>query len=288
MPFCPQCGVDNPDSARFCDQCGAALVSVAANAPASVATSAPAASTMPPVQPVPVAANQPLVVGPTVCAQCGATAIPGEAFCDNCGAPLNAPARPAASVPVPPYSPGLPPQPVYPSPQPAMTGSAPVASVANTPPAASTLHAPPSYTSGPAAAPSYTGSVPPPYAGNVPTPPPAPVTPLRTSLAPARMVAVASGAVLQLPNVTQAVIGRNDPVSKFFPDIDLTPYGALEGGVGRRHARLFIHEGQLMVEDMDSTNGTLLNGQKLASRQPQLVRDGDHLQFGKLLLRIQF
>ena len=29
MPFCPQCGIDNPANARFCDQCGAALIPVA-------------------------------------------------------------------------------------------------------------------------------------------------------------------------------------------------------------------------------------------------------------------
>lgn len=26
MPFCPQCGVDNPAGARYCDQCGAMLI----------------------------------------------------------------------------------------------------------------------------------------------------------------------------------------------------------------------------------------------------------------------
>ncbi|HRC76531.1 MAG TPA: zinc ribbon domain-containing protein, partial [Kouleothrix sp.] len=39
MPFCPQCGVDNPASARFCDQCGAALIPVPA-APAAATTPA--------------------------------------------------------------------------------------------------------------------------------------------------------------------------------------------------------------------------------------------------------
>ena len=106
-------------------------------------------------------------------------------------------------------------------------------------------------------------------------------------LAPARLVVVATNAVLPLPNSTQAVIGRADPVSKFFPDVDLTAYGALESGVGRRHARLAVEQGQLMVEDLDSTNGTLLNGQKLAARQPQPLKDGDQIQFGKLVLRIQ-
>ncbi len=99
MPFCPQCGVDNPPAARFCDQCGTALIPTTASAAATVPASAPTAA-------------------PTVCPQCGAAAIPGEAFCDNCGAPLAAPARPAATVPAPPSSATVPPQPVYQPPQP--------------------------------------------------------------------------------------------------------------------------------------------------------------------------
>src|SRR5512145_3478917 len=97
MPFCPQCGIDNPSAARYCDQCGAALV------PAAAAPAAPATIAVPPPS-----------AGP-VCAQCGAGAIVGEAFCDNCGAPLNVPPRPMADVPVPPYSSGLPPQTTYPA-----------------------------------------------------------------------------------------------------------------------------------------------------------------------------
>jgi pSer/pThr/pTyr-binding forkhead associated (FHA) protein len=40
-----------------------------------------------------------------------------------------------------------------------------------------------------------------------------------------------------------------------------------------------------MAEDMDSTNGTLVNGQKLAPRQPHPLHDGDTIQLGKLILR---
>jgi hypothetical protein len=81
MPFCPQCGVDNPESARYCDQCGAMLIPVPAQ------TTAPATA---PATSVPA-------IGPTVCPQCGQAAIPGEAFCDNCGAPLSAPSRSGCS-----------------------------------------------------------------------------------------------------------------------------------------------------------------------------------------------
>jgi pSer/pThr/pTyr-binding forkhead associated (FHA) protein len=98
-------------------------------------------------------------------------------------------------------------------------------------------------------------------------------------------VIVATGAVLPLPGALQAVVGRADPVSQFFPDVDMTPHGALDQGVGRRHARLFIATGQVMLEDLDSTNGTLLNGRRLAARQPEPLRDGDQITFGKMAVR---
>lgn len=247
MSFCPQCGVDNPPAARYCDQCGAMLIPVAA----------PAAT---PAQPAPAA----LVTSSPVCPQCGTPATLGEAFCDNCGAPLSAPSRPVAPVPASPSSAGVPRQPSYPPPQPA------VPTPAYTPPPT------PSYT--PPPTPSY-------------TPPPTPVyTPpavQRTALAPARLVVVSTGAVLALPAAVQATIGRADPVSQFYPEIDLNPHGALDNGVGRKHARLFILSGRIMVEDLDSTNGTQINGQRLSARQPQALANGDTLVVGKLALRLQ-
>lgn len=254
MPFCPQCGIDNPDNARFCDQCGAALIPVAA-APAP-----PPAAIQPPVAPMAPAVAAPAVPsssGSVVCPQCGTTAIPGEAFCDNCGAPLNAPVHPASPSAPPAYSTGVPPQPAYPAPQPS----------SYVPPASSGKRLPTT-----------------PIAPTAP-PPIAVSTPMRAVLAPAQLIVAASGAALPLPNAAQAIIGRGDPVSNFFPEIDLNPYGAIENGVGRRHIRLFVQAGQVLIEDMDSTNGTLLNSQKLAARQPQLLRDGDQISVGKLLLR---
>jgi pSer/pThr/pTyr-binding forkhead associated (FHA) protein len=108
---------------------------------------------------------------------------------------------------------------------------------------------------------------------------------VRTSLASSRLVVVATSAVLALPAGTQAVVGRGDPVSNFFPDVDLTPHGALDMGVGRRHVRLFIQSGQVMVEDLDSTNGTQVGGQRLAPRQPQPLRNGDRILLGQLELQ---
>lgn len=257
MPFCPQCGSDNPASARFCDQCGAVLIPVPA-APGATIPAPVVPQAAPAAAPAPGAAS----AGPSVCPQCGTAVIPGEAFCDNCGAALLGPARPAAGAPAPglPYG-GVPPQPSYPAPQPVT--SAPQ----------------PSYPAPQPATPAPQPAVRPP----VVTPP----APARTTLAPARLVAQPGGAVIALPVAASALLGRADAVSNFFPDVDFTPHGALEHGVGRRHARLFVQDGQVLVEDLDSTNGTSLNAARLRPGQPAPVKAGDLLRLGNLTLRVE-
>jgi hypothetical protein len=276
MPYCPQCGIDNPATAHYCDQCGAALIPVTAAA-------APTSSGLPAAPPP---------AGPVICPQCGASAIPGEAFCDNCGAPLSAPLSAQASppAPAPPYSAGVPAQPVYPPPQPAQQPVPPPDQRQPPPPIfyeSPTPIGPPPPVGPPTLPPRHLPPLPD-QASQPPTQPMPQVPPAaapRAALAPARLVIAANGATLPLPNSAQVIVGRADPVSKFFPDIDLTPHGALDHGVGRRHLRLFVQGGQVMAEDLESTNGSLINAQRLAPRQPQPLRDGDTVQLGKLILR---
>jgi pSer/pThr/pTyr-binding forkhead associated (FHA) protein len=73
-------------------------------------------------------------------------------------------------------------------------------------------------------------------------------------------------------------------VSGIFPDIDLDQHGGQDAGVGRRHAQLILQGGQVFIEDLDSVNGTVLNRQKIAPRQPQPINDGDEIRLGKMVL----
>ena len=45
-------------------------------------------------------------------------------------------------------------------------------------------------------------------------------------------------------------LGRLDPASDVFPEIDLTNDNGLERGVSRRHARILKREGTVVVEDL--------------------------------------
>ncbi len=51
--------------------------------------------------------------------------------------------------------------------------------------------------------------------------------------------------------------------------------------VSKEHARLDRGDGGLVVEDLGSTNGTFVNGQKLAARVKHTVRPDDAVRFGR-------
>jgi hypothetical protein len=84
----------------------------------------------------------------------------------------------------------------------------------------------------------------------------------------------------------QLVIGRAVSDASDDVDIDLTLYGAQRQGVSRRHV-MIIKEGSLLkVADLGSTNGTYLNGVRLQPSQPRLLRTGDRLSLGELVLKV--
>jgi len=127
----------------------------------------------------------------------------------------------------------------------------------------------------------------------VPSIPPAPVPPRQPEpVIGIPLVAIRGSLVIQSANATVTippgkqviVLGREDPVSGVFPDIDLDPYGAQEEGVGRKHAQLVMRGGDICLEDLESVNGTVVNKQRLVPRQPQPIKDGDELRLGKMVM----
>ena len=56
--------------------------------------------------------------------------------------------------------------------------------------------------------------------------------------------------------------------------------------VSRRHCMLRVRDGYVTVEDLGSSNGTLLNGEPVEGRQ--VVRPGDRLRIGPLTLVVEY
>ena len=82
---------------------------------------------------------------------------------------------------------------------------------------------------------------------------------------------------------TELVIGRADHGGKK-PDIDLTGLRGIEQGVSRRHARIVRAGDDAALEDLSSLNGTFVCGHRLTPGRPEVIRPGDELQFGKIVL----
>jgi pSer/pThr/pTyr-binding forkhead associated (FHA) protein len=102
-----------------------------------------------------------------------------------------------------------------------------------------------------------------------------------------KLVVQSDGASFDLAGKTEVLIGREDPVSNIYPDVDLTEHGGEEGGVSRAHAKLYISGDQYSVEDQSSTNFTFVNRQKLVPKTPTPVHDSDEIRLGRVILKFQ-
>ena len=87
------------------------------------------------------------------------------------------------------------------------------------------------------------------------------------------------GAVVQ-PTLT---LGRqsNSP-----NHVDLESYGAFDQGVSRIHARITQLERGFAIEDLDSSNGTYVNGRALLKSQKATIRNGDELRLGEMRMHV--
>jgi hypothetical protein len=100
-----------------------------------------------------------------------------------------------------------------------------------------------------------------------------------------RFVVRDTGAEISLPMAEgEYIIGREDPVSNVFPEVDMNPFDGEHLGVSRRHAQLTIEAGLVFIQDLDSTNFTFVNRQKLAPQTPTALSNGDEVRLGKLVM----
>ncbi len=84
------------------------------------------------------------------------------------------------------------------------------------------------------------------------------------------------------------LLGRRDPMSNIFPEVDLSKFDP-QTKISRRHARIWRDGNKFLVEDLGSSNGTILmpvvnEAFRLVPNQPQVLTNGDRLKLGDTTL----
>lgn len=81
------------------------------------------------------------------------------------------------------------------------------------------------------------------------------------------------GGEFPLENGQEIVVGRSS-------DLDMV---LVEEMVSRRHARIQVRDGMITIQDLGSTNGTFVNGEKIRHAQ---LREGDRVLIGTSILKV--
>ncbi len=97
---------------------------------------------------------------------------------------------------------------------------------------------------------------------------------------------VSSGDVISLLGRDNFTLGRSIEGQAVIPDVDLAKYDAFDQGLSRMHAELRIEKDGVFVIDLDSANGTIVNGKRVKGQETSRVHHGDIIQLGRLRLQI--
>jgi serine/threonine protein kinase len=75
------------------------------------------------------------------------------------------------------------------------------------------------------------------------------------------------------------ILGRNSSTKGILNDIDLSDLD-VKKIVSRRHAMIQRNNHDFLLQDLESRNGTFVNGERLAAGQPYTLVSGDVIEFG--------
>jgi pSer/pThr/pTyr-binding forkhead associated (FHA) protein len=91
---------------------------------------------------------------------------------------------------------------------------------------------------------------------------------------------------LSIPIQDRMVVGRGGGEDDS-PDIDFSAFGAGVLGMSRHHAVFSYLDDALYIEDLNSTNGTRINGFTIPPERTYRLRNGDELEFGSFRVSVR-
>jgi len=92
---------------------------------------------------------------------------------------------------------------------------------------------------------------------------------------------------VKLPEDKVVTLGRSDPSFDGFM-LDLTAHQAVERGVSRVHAKLHMQGDDVFLTDLDSRNGTFINGKRIEANKAVKLCKGHEIQLGNLPIQVMF
>ena len=97
----------------------------------------------------------------------------------------------------------------------------------------------------------------------------------------------AASSTLSVPLKERLVVGRGGAGEGETPDLDFSAFNAAAQGMSRYHAVFTYREDALYIEDLNSTNGTRINGKTIQPEQSIRLRNGDELEFGSFRVSVR-
>ena len=97
-----------------------------------------------------------------------------------------------------------------------------------------------------------------------------------------------SGKLISNRVARELIVGRADNITDYIPEVDMTEHGAYRLGLSRRHAVIQREGNRLVVKDLNSRNGTFVNGAIIPGGSTHLIQNGDELRFGNLITHVIF
>lgn len=232
------------------------------------------------------------------CNVCGSDNVEGSIFCEDCGSKLSAPAPVIAAAPVAAPAPFAP-APAVEAPAPFTAAASATPVVENPVPAASVatpVDAPV------AATPAISEKICPACGahneagskfcedcgstlGEASSAAAAPVVSNETTTVKAAPAAAAPRLIMpngvEIPITAEhTLLGRQSPADNIYPEIDLTELDP-ESYVSRRHGQITRQGSKYLYEDVSSSNGSFINGNRLQSGIQTELHDCDTIRLGR-------